>query len=400
MIIGTLICQVTIFFMLLGTFMAFSSEIKYGKNDLERIYENKAIYKLLDGYFDPDEFTKFREQKSALDVLKKYYNKLNTASNFKYLAMFNQKIIINNFMERIPQATEGKINSFQINKQAHDYFNLAVSKGRPFSLEDFKDNGNIIPVLMGSNYGENFSVGDRIEALYYQKEVTLEVVGILQQNTFLYFNGDSEFYLDNNIVLPYIDYNEPKTDFEEWFQEIVYFAMINGHILIEIGDEFANNMMTEVEIIAQETGFYNYLFIGANPNIQPYRGLINVINSNYSLVKWLFAFSFCLNVITICLQLYLMQKRRLPALAVHYLNGASLSNLIKQFSCEILTIILIAFVLNQIVLNYILKVADAETFIFLGITAIVLTFCISIFPIYKLIKFELISLINSEEEHS
>ncbi|GAU76551.1 hypothetical protein [Fusibacter sp. 3D3] len=405
-IMASLICQATLFFIFLGTFIAFSSELNNGRDNLEKIYGNKAIYQLLDGYFDPDEFSEFLGQENALNTLKKFYNKLNTAHHFQYLSMFNQRITVEDPLSKFPeiQAMDGGtakiINAFQFNKQAYDYFNLVVAKGKPFSLEDFEDKGEIMPVLIGSKYAESFAVGDHIVASYYQKHVILEVIGILKENSLIYFNTDPEFYLDEYIILPYVNYVDPKADFEEEFQKIAYFAMINGYISVEIGDEFAQNMMAEIEVIAQQTGFYNYQFIGSNPNIQPYRGLVNVINLNYTLVRWLFIFSFCLNVITICFQLYFMQKKRLTALAVHYLNGASLSDLVKQFSCEVILIMLISFTISHVVLMYILKIANTQTFAFLLIITIVLTFSVSVFPIYKLIHSELMSLLNNTEDCS
>lgn len=406
LVIVTSIFQISIFFILLGTFLSFSNEVMNGKNNIEKIYKNKAIYQLLDGYFNPDEFTEFRERENSLDILKNYYNELNSASSFQYLSMFNQKLFTDDLKGVFPdiQMMEGRttkvLDSFQINKQAYDYFTLSIVEGRQLSSEDFLDRGEIVPVIIGSNYKKYLAVGDTFEAIYYQKEVLLEVVGILQPDTFLYFNGDPEFYLDNSIIIPYVNYNNPKTEFEQWFQKIVYFAMINGYISIPIGDDFTNNMKEELEVIAHRSGFYNYLFIGSNPNTQPYIGLINVINSNYDLVKLLFYFLFFLNVVTICLQMCLIQKKRLPSLAVHYLHGASLSYLIKQFSCEVITTIVLAFVLSQIGLRYVLMIFDPRALILLSIVGIFLTLFISVFPIYMLIKFDLVSLINNEEEHS
>ncbi len=384
--------------------MAFSTEMHNGKDNLEKIYDNKVIYQLIDGYSDPDEFSEFLRQPDTLTTLKKFYNKLNTANHFQYLAMFNQKILVDDTdlkfldVQPIDGGTMKKINAFQLNMRAQSYFNLDVTEGKLFSLESFKDRGAIMPVLLGSKYAKSFAVGNHIVASYYQKEVTLEVMGILKENSLIYFNTDPEFYLDEYIILPYVNYTDPKTNLEEEFQKIDYFAMINGYISVEMGTEPSQDMMSEIEVISQQTGFYNYQFIGSNPHIQPYRGLVNVINLNYSLVRWLFIFSFCLNVITICFQLYFMQKKRLPALAIHYLNGASLSDLVKQFSCEVMLIILISYTISQVVLSYILKIADAQILVFLFITATVLMLSVSAFPIYKLTHSELIALLNTTED--
>lgn len=98
-----LICQIAAFFILIGTFFAFTSEAHYGKSNIERAYKDKAIYQLIDGYYDPDEFESFRAEPNALNILKSYYNALNNAVSFQYLAMFNQNIIIDDINGVFPK---------------------------------------------------------------------------------------------------------------------------------------------------------------------------------------------------------------------------------------------------------------------------------------------------------
>lgn len=405
-----LICQATLYLVLLGTFLSLTSELNCGKNNLEEIYENKSIYHLLDGYFDPDEFSEFRNRPDALAIIKKYYNELNSANSFKYLAMFNQGIAINtkalenigstarNDLKSNNDASYMNVNSFQINLQASDYFLLNVSLGRKFVSGDFADGSGSIPILIGSNYANSFAVGDEINAMFYQKEVTLRVVGILAENSFVYFNGDPEFYLDNFFVLPYIDYGSPESEFDRQFQEIVYFAMINGYISTKSDNESATEMMAELESIAQRTGFYNYLFVGSDPDLQPYRGLINVMNANNNLVKTIFSFSFLLNAVTMSLLIYFEQRRRLSAFAIHYLHGASFSTLNKQLLCEVFLIMLLSFFFSQIVLSSILRINNTLSQIVLFIVVVVLAAAVSIWPIINIARKPLAVLLNNEEE--
>lgn len=400
----TLIFQVAAFFILIGTFFSFTSEAHYGKSNIERAYKDKAIYQLIDGYYDPDEFQAFMDEPNALNILKNYYNALNNASSFQYLAMFNQSIMIEDINGVFPEELTvnnsrqlKSVDAFQINEQAGEYFKLDVIKGRMFQQGDFEDDGSVLPVLMGSNYIDIFEVGDRLSATYHQKEVELEIIGFLRENTIVYFNGNSEFYLDQYIIFPYINYTAPKTEFDEWFQEIVYFAMINGYISISSGDNFTHNMMMELEAISEKTGFYNYVFIGSNPNIQQYRGLINILNENYDLILSLLMLSFLINLMTISFQVYMMQERRLHTMAIHYLNGATLQVLIKQFVMEALVSIGLATLLGWIVLVR-LKISNALIMLIILIIAAILTIGISLISIYKLENVELILLLNQEDD--
>ena len=255
----------------------------------------------------------------------------------------------------------------------------------------------MLPVLLGSNYISNFEVGNRLKATYYQRDVELEIVGFLQENTPVYYNGDPEFYLNEYIVLPYINYDAPKTDFDEWFQKIVYFAMINGYISVPSGDTFTQNMMMELEAISDKTGFYNYILIGSNPSMQQYRGLINILNKNYDLIFSLLLLFFSINIVTLGFQVYMMQERRLHVMAIHYLNGATLRGIIKQFAVEMLLVGGLAAFFGWLVLVY-LKLADVPLMLLIFLIATVLTFGISLISIYKLKNTELMTMLNQEDD--
>lgn len=401
-----LVCQIAAFFILIGTFFAFTSETHYGKSNIERAYKDKAIYQLIDGYSDPDEFEAFRAEPNALNILKSYYNALNNADSFQYLSMFDQNIIVDDMNGAFPEELAvnnsrqlKRVDAFQINEQACEYFELDVIKGRTFQQGDFDENGAVLPVLMGSNYIDIFEVGDRLSATFYQKEVELEIIGFLRENTIVYFNGNSEFYLDQYMILPYINYNAPETEFDEWFQEVVYFAMINGYISISSGDTYTRDMMMELEAISEKTGFYNYVFIGSNPNIQQYRGLISILNENYNLILSLLILSFLINMVTIGLQIYMMQERRLHAMAIHYLNGATLQELMKQFVMEVLLAVGFAALAGWIVLVR-LKISNAVIMLIILTIAVILTVGISLISISKLKNVELMLLLNQEDDLS
>lgn len=399
-----LIFQIAIFFILSGTFFAFTSEAHYGKSNIERAYKDKAIYQIIDGYYDPDEFETFMDEPNSLNILKNYYNELNSASSFQYLAMYNQNIIIDDisgvFSKELTINGNGqskRIDSFQVNMQACDYFGLNVIKGRIFQQCDFEDKGKVLPILMGSSYMDIFEVGDRLQATYYQKEVELEIIGFLREKTMVYFNGNYEFYLDQYIILPYINYNAPETEFDEWFQKVVYFAMINGYISISSGDNFTHNMMMELEAISEKTGFYNYIFIGSNPNIQQYRGLINILNRNYDLILCLLLLSFLINMVTLGFQVYMIQERRIHIMSIHYLNGATLQDLVKQSVMVVLLAVGLATLLGWFVLVR-LKILNILSMLLILMIAIILAVGISLISIYKLKNVELMLLLNQEDD--
>lgn len=404
--VSVLICQLSILFILLGTFNAFSREIYQDKDAVAKLYQNKAIYQLLDGYYEQDKFNSFMERENSLTLLKNFYNELSKAKSFKYLSMFDQPIMYKDSSNKFSEISINshpiykgepwkELPSFQIDYHAQEYFKISVSDGRVFNESDFEEKNNL-PVLLGSNYADIFNVGDQLEAQFYSINVVLEVVGIIQKDTFVYFNGEPEFYLDNYVIVPYVNYSTPHSEREEWFQKIVYLAMINGYIFVDIGREFTNSMMIELESISQNVGFYNYTFLGSNPNVQPYRGVMNVINSNYRLVQFFFACSFFLNIATICFQLSLILKKRLVNLAIHYLLGASLANLLRLVISEILIIILISYLISIVILKSFLSILDVVSSFRLLTIVLLLTACIMLFLIFQFKKIDLVKILNKE----
>jgi len=400
-----IVVQITALFVILGSCIAFTREIHYGRDDMEQIYEDKAIYHLIDGYYDPDDFSAFRDQPDSLKMIKNFYSSLDSADSFQYLAMFNQPILINTDIDSLSEKVVldsnslEKVNSFQINLQTQDYFNLYAEQGRCFTSSDFIDTkNNIIPVLIGNKYKKNISVGDKFKAIYYQQNVILRVIGILPQNTCVYYNGDIEFSLDDHIIIPYINYDDPLTELDDWFQKIVYFAMINGFISIESDDGSANAMKIELESIANETGFYNYGFIGSNPNIQQYRGLINIININYDLIRLLFLSLTILASIVVALQFYLSHQQNIFALSIHYLNGATMQYAIIEIISEVTMTVFAGLLISNVILGKIFHILDLYIMLLLASVSLLLSLSALAAPVIVIYRAEPILILNKNND--
>ncbi|WP_160037158.1 hypothetical protein [Paenibacillus sp. An7] len=410
----TLYLQLTLFFVILGTFIAFEGQLDYESNNLHKIYEGKAIYQLLDGYYDGDEYANFVSQSDYLNRLKTYYNQLNNTNDFQYLAMFNHHILLKDtgipeefiegyeqgskkYQENIDGTPYTAVKSFQMNKQAMDYFGLSVEKGTIWDENEFKDN-TILPVLLGSAYQDVYSVGDETTINFYSKTFTVKIIGFLKENSKLFFNDNTEFYLDKYIILPYRDYEDPTSETDELFQQISYFAMVNGYIVTDNSPSQNQIMMQRVEAISKNSSFGGYSFIGLNPHFQKYRGLMTVLQENKILIQSIFVSTFLLNLIVIIIILLLQQKRRLSSFAIHYLNGATKWRIVKMLWIEISTILLAAYLTNFIILDKILNIGEMKTQFILLILCITMSIIICIMPARKLLLNPMTDYINNEDE--
>ena len=138
--------QVTLILLLLGSFLYFVDSLKYEENGLKETYEGKALYQLIDNYVNEDGEILMNSDNS-LEIVKNYYNNLNSSKNFQYLNINNQAIgLINHNIDdiskygyelgQIPETNNSNITpikSIQINRQAFDFFKIDVSDGVSFS---------------------------------------------------------------------------------------------------------------------------------------------------------------------------------------------------------------------------------------------------------------------------
>ncbi|WP_129600108.1 hypothetical protein [Anaerophilus nitritogenes] len=407
--------QITLFLILLGAFYSFFDALNYNEDGMKDIYEGKAVYQLIDNYCEGDKFEEFISHPDALERIRDFYVGLDTADHFKYLAISDQRIGINK--KNIPQIMsagyeqgkeypDSKINgqtykfikSVQLNQQAFNFFKLDVSHGRIWTNEDFKDQGNTIPVLLGDSYKNVYEIGDELNISYIGKEINAKVIGFLKSNSKIFYNEDTEFYLDRYILLPFFKYNDPVSKEDSNFQFFSYYMLINGYVVTDNETPKIRNMMEEIEVLSQITSFKEYSFIGANPHLKQYHCLMMTIQENSKLVKCFFMISTGLNLFLLSLLLYLQQKRRLSSYAIHYMQGATKFSIIRQQWLEISIIMLLSFITYFIILDQIFKLGNYKLHGILFMLLFIMSLILSCISSYQLLHRPLVYYLSNNEE--
>lgn len=362
-----LVLHLTAFFILVGTFSAFISELNHESKNLQNIYKGKAVYQLLDGYYDGEDYQNFISNTNYLNILKNFYKELNSTTDFSYLAMFNNPILLKSshsleqfayssnqvLIKDDPSGTDtfSEVKSLQVNGKVSDFFELETDEGQLFSNQAFGAPQDIMPIVLGYSYKPFFSVGDETEIGYYGENIKVKVVGILKNNSKIYYQHDTEFYLDDHVLLPYRSYDDPISAEDELFQRTNYFAMNNGYIVIEDSPSASQIMLQRVESISKKTSFGSYSFINLNPHFSKYRGLLTVMLENKTLAFTILITALILNLIIISIMFLLQQKRRFSAFYIHYINGASENFLLKKQKFEIGFIFLLAYLISTIIIS-------------------------------------------------
>ncbi|WP_455661559.1 ABC transporter permease [Pradoshia sp.] len=236
-------------------------------------YEGQNIYQL------SDELTGEREEAywdnpAELDLFKKIYRAFSMAKQFSYVISNSQAIGIQEYKgnERLLDGYEDNAvqpeymgysfpKAIQINQEGIERF-IRLSEGNLPETDNYIYKENTpIPVLLGSEYANTYNVGDELTISYLNYPFKAVISGILEKDVMIPNNGELEFYLDRYIVLPFLDFPEPKDAEFFSFQQKHYLNAINGDIYTP-ADPIQTRL--EVEEITDKVGFSEYQIIGAN----------------------------------------------------------------------------------------------------------------------------------------
>ncbi len=281
-----------VYFTMLGIATPFLSSVPTGEGGFDTILSENDMYKMIDNFYDPEDFSDFREKPENINMLASFYNELQMSDKFEVVTSFNQAIYVDDFKgdnrfyfnsdEFVASSNNSAINikALQVNKEAYDFYRIVVEEGNAIPWESVSYQGTSIPILAGSDYKELYQQGDIIVGNYYSKIVNFEIIGFLRENFSIEYRNISKLNLDSYIIIPYPKklWNV-KNDF--MFEGILYFAMVNCYILPHV-DEIS--LLKEVKEIADETGFTDFALVGIEnfqlQNIQllllaqDYRGVI------------------------------------------------------------------------------------------------------------------------------
>lgn len=256
---------------------------------IERNYSEKNQKIFMQIEF-PDIFSRLYGKEGAEEQLKTMYQLQNSSKDFIHYEIYKQPVYLFNYQgpsifrygyengatnaENDTQLNvDGKnvkasfIKSVQLSLNCFPDFNMSVIDGRTFTKEDYEYSpGKTIPVILGSEYRQNYHLGQKIEVEYIAKVLELEVVGFLKEDSNIQLSGNV-LYLDRYIVMPSFNCNYiPKNIVEKVFQIRHYANKTSGFLCFKDGISpfyiiiVMNNM-------SNSSGLANYQFNSINSTI-------------------------------------------------------------------------------------------------------------------------------------
>ena len=263
----------SIYFTLSGVFVPFIASIPQSNGGFKTLSSQNDFYKMVDNFYDPDEFYNFRTDNQNINILANFYNTLNASSNFDVLTSFNQAIAVDiddfngdqrfyyNSDEFIDNSQSPTINikALQLNQKAYDFYNIKVegNSGIAWNSISYKDDS--IPVLLGSEYKSFYKIGDIITGNYYSKNTNFEVIGFIETDCSINYKNTSNITLNTYMLIPYPStlWEVDKTNFQ--FESLLYFAMINCDLLPFVEE---SQILKNIKSISDETGFSDFSLVG------------------------------------------------------------------------------------------------------------------------------------------
>lgn len=239
---------------------------------------------LTDQYADDDSLSKLYAEENIFDRLQGFNQELNENENYYEISfqalqsleyynsddnfvkvynrkgdkIKNQEIEIKGIKHYVTS-----LNTIQVNRNFNNIFITALGKGDAFTDEDFTLNSlNNIPILLGSNYRNDFSIGDILKLNYLGIDLTFKIKGFLAPNITLEKNKEI-FSLDNYICIPNFHFVSTSkiTEESEYFIFLMRYYLQKNRGYFQCETSFkVNELEQQIDTIAQKYEL-NYIII-------------------------------------------------------------------------------------------------------------------------------------------
>lgn len=248
------------------------------------IKNNEINYEIADNLHGNSELEqKVISDKSYFSKLKNFHSDLINNSKFNYYEYIDQQLYLKNF-----NGEEKFYNEFKYSKNIHengdvvingeklsgiknkivsesilDKYNIKVCEGRMFTSEDFllKNFNQVIPILLGNDFKNNYSVGDTIDGELNYFKFKFKVVGILEKNTLLNpLDSNNLESLDTYIITPSFNVSDNikfNSTEEVMFTNFFYLQKTNG--IVGLSENFPlSEFISDLEYLVKKNDIFDY----------------------------------------------------------------------------------------------------------------------------------------------
>lgn len=400
-----LILQCTVCLTLIALVVANVISAHNSIDHLKKYIGDKSYYSLHDNADQNGSYQKYRNSKLEYYKLKCFVTELTQNKDIAFINTIIQPIdlVANNIPEKFCFGYEEgdvhkpyirnhesfvNVKSIQVSENVFSEFGLSVDKGRNFFIKDYvlKDT-NGIKAILGSDYTDNYKIGDTFSAAYLSVRMNFEVIGFLPPDTYIPRNGALE-YLDRYILIPAF----ADIDSEKYYDlaSIVLLQQANGQIVTSNKNYNVPGLIKDLSN-KYSTIQFDVLKVGK-------KEIVRTIKLSDEIVKKLSLIVFTLIIFTvvgIITSILGRIRENYYRYGVHLMSGAAMSDISYQMIGLILHIIVCALVISLIISTIIL--GYGPQLIIIIIVASIIFILSSIVPVVVINKLDINYLIRRKE---
>lgn len=287
-------------------------------------------------------------------------------------------------------------------------YNVKMQSGRWFEENDFNSNNKIIPIILGADYKNNISVGEKFKKIvlttdtsspiFSTKEIEVEfvVVGIMENNSIGSLLAKSNFvenyyYSDSLVLIPTV----PSID------DLSFgVAMSDMGVFVEFQDI---NSLENVTTMLNKELLGKNLYITSYPLYNEYTLIKNNFYKDYQNYLILGVTLLIISVVgVICVTLGEMSKRR-SEFGIKLAVGATLNNICSEIFIEMLNLSACSLLISYLMLflttepDLFSKLTTINQMIFNLIFITSLTVILSISPMLMIQRSKIIDMIRNKK---
>lgn len=322
------------------------------RNYKSLVDDSKQYFEVTDHLYGEAEDAFFTDE-LASNRIKAYIEALEKSETYPYYHYGNHSLEIEKILPDVfdeyydaPQMMDPEIQKLrakQINEQVMIDYPFSVVDGRTFTHHDFQyKEAQPIPVLMGADYSQYFSVGDIINVQYFAIPTSIEVIGFIHPDVYFPFNHIFQ-YENKSVIMPMLHFPEIVNDKDDdLLKRRSYLQYVHGIFSLENNQDFAD-LFRHVNSTKDQYQMFDVIFMELDLQQAQLLGLS--ANNQIHIIRAICLLSFMLSFVIVFISSVSLQKINQRRYAVLYLCGASRWNIVSYILGQQLFIVFIAFAL-------------------------------------------------------
>lgn len=335
------------------------------------------MYSMTDRLTDPDLFESYRRNIANIEKVTRFYDYLqrNSPAGVQLLSAFDQAMPVADFAgdETFEHGygngaeTQGSyedpilgksvvnVKSMQLSRSTFEFYNLSEQDGTELDWDGVNYDGEMIPVLLGSNYNGLYAVGDQLTVDYYSKSTQMRVSGFLPPSASMFYQQNLNFFLDDYIVVPYPESITGMATAHQEFYGILAFAMLNANIAVDQAQP-SGAVFRALEAAAMSSQFDHYALLSVPGYLTQFAAIRALVQENFALVVTIEILVAAAAVVVSGVLTSSAIRRRERRIRVFWQLGESRSNLLRAMlaivAVEYAALTLVFLTITQMLPNH------------------------------------------------